>query len=123
MIHNNVAASTHYQYSGAEAEFGLYNFHSQAQIDDLVDVLVSKKEQSTRVIQLVGERGSGRHYLLRAAAHHAFSRGINVAVEELTLDAYEPDTPLRGLLEHLSRQATGTVSEKLNELGKRTKVE
>ena len=40
-----MATPSHYQYPGAEAEFGLYNFHPQTQIDDLADLLVSKDKQ------------------------------------------------------------------------------
>jgi len=117
-----MAALDHYPYPHAEAEFNLYNFHSQEQVDNLADVLSSKDKNYPRVIQLFGERGSGRHYLLRAAAHHVMHRGAPVAVEELSLDGYEPDTPLKALLEHLSRSAKGAASDKLSELCRRVEI-
>src|SRR5271154_4227498 len=77
-----------YSYPSAEAQFNLYNFHSQGQVDDLVDVLDSRDGKSPRIIQLFGEHGSGRHYLLRAAAYHAQYRGTRISVEELSMDGY-----------------------------------
>jgi hypothetical protein len=118
-----MAMLDHYHYPSAEAEFTLYNFHSQQQVDTLVDVLVSQSAKSARVLQLVGDAGSGRHYLLRAAAHHAGNRGVRVAVEELSLDGYEPDAPLKALLEHLSRGVAGSASDRLSELARHAKVE
>jgi hypothetical protein len=113
----------HYPYPHAEAEFNLYNFHSQRQVDNLADVLVSKDISSPRAIQLFGEPGSGRHYLLRAAAYNAMHRGTSVAVEELSLDGYEPATPLRKMLQYLSQNVKSTATDKLSELGRRTKLE
>src|SRR6266702_5156281 len=102
------AAEGEFRYSSPsqEAEFTLYNFHPQDIVDRTADALSSKSAAGGRVIQLFGDERSGRHYLLRSAAFQASSRGDGtVFVDKLELDGYEPDTPLRGLLEFLSSRS------------------
>jgi hypothetical protein len=55
----NVAKDRYY-YPSAEAEFNLYNFQAQQQVDVLADLLVSTNKDVPLVIQLLGEPGSGR---------------------------------------------------------------
>jgi tetratricopeptide (TPR) repeat protein len=117
-----MATLDHYSYPHADAEFNLYNFHSQQLVNELAEILMSKDKNSPHEIHLFGNRGSGRHYLLRGAAHVATQRGTSVAIEELSLDGYEPDTPLKKLLEHSTLSTKGPISEKLSELCRRVEV-
>jgi hypothetical protein len=90
-----MTSPTHYSYPNPEAEFTLYNFHRRQTVDELAAVLGSQQPGSPRIIELFGADGSGRHYLLRAAAFHSGRNGIPVSVLTLDLDAYEPDQPLK----------------------------
>lgn len=109
--------------SGAEAKFVLYNFHAQEQAEALADLFLSKRREWPNVIELFGENGSGRHYLLRSAAYNAFQRGTRIHVAEVGLDGYEPDAPLSNLLKYLSSRSSGEANHKLKELAQRAKVE
>jgi hypothetical protein len=115
--------ATHYEYRSTEAEFGLYNFHSQEQVENVIDCLTSRGESIQRLIHLFGEIGSGRHYLLRAAAHYASLGRKPVVVVSIDLDGYEPDRPLSSLLSHLSQKENELFSHKLSDLAKRVKVD
>jgi tetratricopeptide (TPR) repeat protein len=111
-----------YRYPSAEAEFNLYNFHSQQQADELANLLASKGEDS-RIIQLFGKEGDGKCYLVRAAAYISTRRGVPVDVIEISLEGYEPDIPLKGLIEFLAARAKDAEEKKLKELAQRIKLE
>jgi tetratricopeptide (TPR) repeat protein len=119
----SLAPDGSYQYPSCEAEFNLYNFHRQQQVDQLADLLRSNNRSKSRVIKLFGNPASGRQYLLRSAAYQASQRGMRVDVEPLSLDGYEPDTHVETLLRFLSSRANGEASQKLSQLAERTKLE
>jgi len=83
----------HYVYPSQAAEFETFDFHRPRQIDDLVSLFSSRDPHSPRIVELVGQGLSGRHYLLRAAAFRAREQGQPVAVTSLDLTGYEPDQP------------------------------
>ena len=113
-----------YLYPNAEAEFTLYNFHSQRQVDEMRDLFLSNDARSPRVIELFGEALSGRRYIVRAAAYAAAQfGGQTIGVETLSLEGYEPDTRLAHFLDVLAKRDSGTANQKLSELAKRVKFE
>src|ERR1700728_169807 len=118
-----MSAAAHYDYPSAEAEFGLYNFHSQEQVENVIDCLESSGESDRRLIHLFGEMGSGRHYLLRAAAHSVSLGRKAVVVASIDLDGYEPDRPLSSLLNHLSQKENELFSDKWSELARRVRLD
>jgi hypothetical protein len=118
-----MSAAADYEYPSAEAEFGLYNFHSQEQVENLTDCLVSRGESIRRLVHVFGEVGSGRHYLLRAAAHDASLGRKPVVVASMDLDGYEPDRSLSSLLKHLSEKTAGLFSDRLSELARRVRFD
>jgi hypothetical protein len=118
------AKDGHYLYPDDEAEFTLYNFHSQQQVDQIRDLLLSKDPRSPRVLELFGEPLSGRRYLVRAAAYAASKIGNQtIGVETLSLEGYEPDTPLSHFLDALAARTSGPAHQKLSDLAKRVKFE
>lgn len=65
------------------------NLHHFSEVDDLAARLAF--EDPSETIVLSGEPGSGRRYLMRAAASEARKRGVDVWLSAIDLDGYEPE--------------------------------
>ncbi len=61
-------AESHYLYPSPGAEFGQYNIHSPAMIEQLAALLASYDPRSPRIVELVGPPRSGR--LLERVTQH-----------------------------------------------------
>ena len=65
--------------------------HSELELAELADWILSPEEGGRPVVVLSGKPASGRRYLLRTAINQARSRGKKVAFSTFDLDGYEPD--------------------------------
>lgn len=97
-------------------QYRRWNLHDPAQCERLCAALCDADPAFQRVIELRGPSGSGKGYLLRAAAHAAAARGHRWTCARMDLDAASPDGVIAGdYLDHLVaklRQRPGDGAER-----------
>jgi len=109
------------QFDSELDQYITYNFHRPASRKELVDIVAGRDPNEVRVVNLVGEPGSGRRYLCRSAAHECAQNGEPVAYVPLTFDDYEPgrtsfeDFATRRI-ERLIPDTTHPLRQRLDEL-------